>query len=108
MMTRMKDLSLLLVLAFCAGALRAQTHPIPVKVVVLAMFEQGEDTGDTPGEYQYWVERDHLDRVYPLPAGYHAARMNADGELAIERPGEAEASPRTRPANPSRGKKGKF
>jgi len=32
---------------------------------------------------QYWVERDHLDRVYPLPAGYHAARMNDDGEMAI-------------------------
>jgi purine nucleoside permease len=79
----MKLFLLLLVLAMGAANLRAQVHPIQVKVVVLAMFEQGEDTGDTPGEYQYWVERDHLDRVYPLPAGYHAARMNADGELAI-------------------------
>jgi purine nucleoside permease len=56
---------------------------IPVKVVVVAMFEQGADTGDMPGELQYWVERDHLDTVYPLPAAYHDARMNADGELAI-------------------------
>jgi purine nucleoside permease len=47
------------------------------------MFEVGNDTGDQPGELQYWVERDHLDRVYPLPAGYHAARMNADGEMAV-------------------------
>ena len=47
------------------------------------MFEVGADTGDQPGELQYWVERDHLDRVYPLPAGYHAARMNDDGEMAI-------------------------
>ncbi len=42
--------------------------PIPVKVVVVAMFEQGADTGDMPGELQYWVERDHLDTVYPLPS----------------------------------------
>jgi len=68
-----------------ATALSAQTdsRPIPVKVVVVAMFEQGADTGDLPGELQYWVERDHLDTVYPLPAAYHDARMNAEGELAI-------------------------
>jgi purine nucleoside permease len=47
------------------------------------MFEVGEDTGDKPGELQYWVERDHLDRIYPLPAAYHAARMNDRGEMAI-------------------------
>ena len=57
--------------------------PIPVKVVVVAMFEIGADTGDQPGELQYWVERDRLDTIYPLPAAYHDARMNADGELAI-------------------------
>jgi len=61
----------------------AQARPIEVKVVVVAMFEVGADTGDAPGELQYWVERDHLDRVYPLPAGYHAARMNDAGEMAI-------------------------
>jgi purine nucleoside permease len=47
------------------------------------MFEVGEDTGDKPGELQYWVERDHLDQIYPLPAAYHTARMNASGEMAI-------------------------
>ena len=66
-----------------ATAASAKPRPIPVKVVVVAMFEVGADTGDQPGELQYWVERDHLDRVYPLPAGYHPARMNASGEMAI-------------------------
>jgi purine nucleoside permease len=47
------------------------------------MFEVGNDTGDSPGELQYWVERDHLDKVYPLPAGYHAVRMNSEGEMAV-------------------------
>src|SRR6267154_576141 len=57
--------------------------PIPVKVVVVAMFERGEDTGDTPGEYQLWVEREHLDQILPLPAGYHHVRLNKDGVLGI-------------------------
>ena len=71
----------------------AAPAPIPVKVVVITMFEVGNDTGDAPGELQYWVERDHLDQVYPLPAGYHAARMNKDGEMSIlTGPGTAHAA----------------
>jgi len=61
----------------------ADATPIRVKVVVVAMFEAGEDTGDTPGEYQLWVEREHLDQVLPLPAGYHHVRMNKDGVLGM-------------------------
>ncbi|WP_348264454.1 purine nucleoside permease [Telmatobacter sp. DSM 110680] len=70
-------------LALFAFVAYAKPRPIPVKVVVVAMFEIGQDTGDQPGELQYWVERDHLDKIYPLPAGYHSARMNSDGEMAI-------------------------
>src|SRR5215469_7660991 len=66
-----------------ATAFAVKPRPIPVKVVVVAMFEIGNDTGDQPGELQYWVERDHLDQTYPLPAGYHALRMNAEGEMAV-------------------------
>jgi purine nucleoside permease len=69
--------------AFAAPEPEKTPAKIVVKVVVVAMFEQGADTGDMPGELQYWVERDHLDRVYPLPAAYHDARMNDQGELAI-------------------------
>lgn len=73
--------------AFVLGAngLMAHAAPrrIPVKVVVVAMFEVGKDTGDAPGELQYWVERDHLDQSYPLPAGYHAILMNRAGEMAV-------------------------
>ena len=51
------------------------------KVVVVAMFEIGKDTGDKPGEFQYWVEREHLTRIIPLPAAFHAVRANADGSV---------------------------
>ena len=72
----------------CASALlwaqtSASTGPIRVKVVVVTMFEQGEDTGDTPGEFQLWVEREHLDQILPLPAGNRHVRMNGDGVLGM-------------------------
>jgi len=82
-MASSRRIFLLASFACLALAARAKPRPIPVKVVVVAMFEVGADAGDTPGELQYWVERDHLDRVYPLPAGYHAVRMNGDGEMAV-------------------------
>ena len=34
--------------------------PLPVKVVIVTMFEIGEDTGDRAGEFQLWRERRDL------------------------------------------------
>jgi purine nucleoside permease len=75
--------SLLALIATIVSLANAKPRPIEVKVVIVAMFEIGQDIGDQPGELQYWVERDHLDKVYPLPAGYHEAHMNSNGEMAI-------------------------
>ncbi len=63
--------------------LRAADQRIPIKVVVVTMFERGADTGDQPGEFQYWVEREKLDRVLPFPAGYHDLRTNGSGVLGM-------------------------
>lgn len=60
-----------------------QAPPIPVKVVVVAMFEIGRDTGDMPGEFQHWVEGEHLTRRFPLSAANHDVLMNDDGVLGI-------------------------
>jgi purine nucleoside permease len=68
---------LLLVTAHFACAQPSAAKPIEIKVVVVNMFEAGADTGDVPGEYQYWVEREHLDTVLPFPQGYHDLRLNA-------------------------------
>jgi purine nucleoside permease len=74
-------------LAVSARGLPAQlpdaAHPLPIKVVVVTMFERGEDTGDAPGEFQFWVEREHLDQVIAMPAGYHHVRVNKDGVLGV-------------------------
>ena len=72
----------MLAIFVAASALRA-ADPITVKVVVVIMFERGADTGDEPGEFQYWVEREKLDRVIPFPQGYHDLRMNRDGVLGM-------------------------
>jgi purine nucleoside permease len=77
----------LLLFGCCAGPIYAQapapSAPIKIKVVVVAMFERGEDTGDIPGEFQLWVEREHLDQILPLAAGYHHVRLNKDGVLGM-------------------------
>ena len=61
----------------------ATMQRFPVKVVVVTMFERGEDTGDAPGEFQLWVEREHLDQIFPLPAGYRHVRVNKGGVLGM-------------------------
>jgi purine nucleoside permease len=82
-----RSLTALALSALCSCSLAAQAGspnaPIRVKVVVVTMFERGEDTGDTPGEFQLWVEREHLDQILPLPSGYHHVRLNKDGVLGM-------------------------
>ena len=61
----------------------AQAAPIPVKVVVVAMWQNGDGTGNAPGEFHFWIQREHLYRVYPLPAGDAPVRMNSRGVLGV-------------------------
>jgi purine nucleoside permease len=51
----------------------------PVKVIVLAGFEVGDDTGDAPGEFQLWVERDRLVDRIRIPGADHPLCRNAEG-----------------------------
>lgn len=78
-MTVMSILNWLLGLSLAAALPAA----IPVRVVVVTMFERGADTGDEPGEFQYWVEREKLDRVLPFAQGNRDLRMNTRGVLGI-------------------------
>jgi purine nucleoside permease len=55
--------------------------PIPIKVVVVTMFEVGEDTGDRPGEFQTWVEQLPLPEKIPFPQGSRDLRYNPDKEV---------------------------
>ena len=64
-----------------AGVAVAQEKPWPVKVVIVTTFEPGEDTGDIPGEFQYWVEREHLDEKIDFPGGVRALRVNKSHDV---------------------------
>jgi purine nucleoside permease len=68
-------------LLFPVAAAASPADVLRPKVVVVTMFEVGADSGDTPGELQFWVEREKLHRVIPLPAAYHDVRANADGSV---------------------------
>jgi purine nucleoside permease len=57
----------------------AHAAGIPIKVVVVTLYE----SDSSPGEFHHWVERDHLDQVYPFPQGFHDLRMNDQGVLGI-------------------------
>ena len=52
--------------------------PIPIKVVVVTMFETGEDSGDDAGEFQRWNERRKLETVFPAPQMHHDIRVNLE------------------------------
>jgi purine nucleoside permease len=61
------------------GQTAAGETPIAVRVVVVANFENGADAGDAPGEYQDWVEREHLDEQVPVRGAGNVLRRNKDG-----------------------------
>lgn len=60
-------------------ALQAAT---PIKVVIVSMFEIGEDTGDTPGEFQFWIERNDVKKV-DAPLGWRDYYLSDDGMLIM-------------------------
>ncbi|MDX2413498.1 MAG: purine nucleoside permease [Woeseiaceae bacterium] len=68
---------------FTAMPVFADGERLPVKVVIAAMFERGQVTGDEPGELQLWVERLHLDKSLAFPLGQQDIFMNDDGVMAV-------------------------
>ena len=52
--------------------------PWKIRALIVTTFEVGKDVGDVPGEFQFWVEREHLDQVLDFPGGTHVLRTNAD------------------------------
>jgi purine nucleoside permease len=70
-------LAALLALLLSPAAALAQ-KPLSIRAVIVTTFEIGEDTGDAPGEFQLWVEREHLTETLPFPGGVHPLRTNPD------------------------------
>jgi purine nucleoside permease len=69
----------LLAVGLLASATLTAGEKIAPKVIVLAGFEVGDDTGDAPGEFQYWAEREKLDGTLVVKGAPHPLRCNAAG-----------------------------
>jgi purine nucleoside permease len=67
--------------SWSGAAAAASPEQIPVRVVVVTMFEVGDDTGDTPGELQGWVEDYPLPEVLPFPIGQRHLRYNPEKQV---------------------------
>lgn len=52
--------------------------PIEIKVVVVTMFEIGQDQGDKPGEFQLWKAGQKLDSCLPFEVSHHDICINPD------------------------------
>ena len=65
----MRLLHISVFLATLFAPLAHAEKPWPIRAVIVTTFEVGNDTGDAPGEFQFWVEREHLDEVLPFPGG---------------------------------------
>ena len=71
----------------CAGAVmcgslcaRAEASAkIAPRVLVVATYETGKDTGDTPGELQFWAEREKLSEAILVPGVEHSLLTNGKG-----------------------------
>jgi len=74
---------LLLFFSLSTSADIEKTSREEIRVVVVAMFEDGETRGDNPGELQFWVERLDLNRQLSFPAGKRDLYLNNDGVLAV-------------------------
>jgi purine nucleoside permease len=64
-------------------AVAAQAQPIPVKVAVVVTFENGKDRGDTPGEFQYWVERENWVHEITVPGVDHPVLTDDHGTIGV-------------------------
>ncbi len=62
---------------------QAESAISEIKVVVASMFENGEPTGDRPGELQLWLERNPDARELPFPLGEYPLYLTDDGVLFI-------------------------
>lgn len=60
---------------------KACATPLPVRIVLVTMFEIGEDSGDAPGEFQLWKERRHLHTRIPFPQSHHDLYYNPGSQI---------------------------
>jgi purine nucleoside permease len=56
---------------------------MPVKAAVVVTFEIGADTGDTPGEFQFWAEREKWPIRITVPGVDHPVLTDGKGTIGV-------------------------
>src|ERR1700733_13974440 len=69
--------------ALLCGAALLGADPIPVKVAVVVTFEIGADRGDTPGEFQNWVEGENWTKTIVVPGVDHPVLTDGNGTIGV-------------------------
>ncbi|WP_430460266.1 purine nucleoside permease [Thalassolituus sp. LLYu03] len=65
-------------LGACSDKQEAAPAPVEVKVVVVTMFEIGNDDGDAAGEFQTWKTNQQLTQAYAFPQSHHDLYLNPE------------------------------
>ncbi|MCD8520802.1 MAG: purine nucleoside permease [Saccharospirillaceae bacterium] len=65
-------------LGACSDTKEHAITPVEVKVVVVTMFEIGNDEGDAAGEFQTWKANQQLTQVYGFPHSHHDLYLNPE------------------------------
>ncbi|HEY9126844.1 MAG TPA: purine nucleoside permease [Acidobacteriaceae bacterium] len=67
----------------CVCAHAEDQAKITPRVLLIATYETGKDTGDTPGELQLWAEREKLTEAISVPGIEHPLLTNGKGLYAM-------------------------
>ena len=67
--------------ALAALGITDTEKPLPVKFVVVTMFEIGADEGDQAGEFQLWKTRKDLNQRIPFPHSHHDLFYNPETQV---------------------------
>ncbi|RVU03519.1 purine nucleoside permease [Novosphingobium umbonatum] len=67
-------------IAACKPGAACAAH-LPVKVVVVTLFEIGKDEGDAAGEFQLWKQRAGLSEKIAFPQGFHDLYYNPQTQV---------------------------
>ena len=83
--SRFREIPFLLAAAVgCGGfALSLRADPMPVKAAVVVTFEVGADTGDQPGEFQFWAEREKWPIKINVPGVDHPVLTDGKGTIGV-------------------------
>jgi purine nucleoside permease len=84
-LTPQRSGKLLLIAALFGGTLAPalRSDPMPVKVAVVVTFEVGADTGDVPGEFQFWAEREKWPQRITVPGLDHPVLTDGKGTIGV-------------------------